>query len=418
MARGTISKRAVDALEPGDKDRYLWDSELAGFGLKVTPAGNRVYLVQYRVGGRRGRTRRVTIGRHGTPGPDGSPWTPDRARKRAKALLGAVADNRDPAAERGVGPDVTIQELCDLYLEEGCATKKASTKATDRSNIERHIKPLLGRRQVRELQREHVERFLRDVAEGKSRADMASKKKRGRVRVRGGKGTASRSVAVLSAILSFAVQRRVRPDNPARGVRLYQGRKRERFLSDNEFARLGQALEAAEAAGENSSALAAIRLLMFTGARKSEILTLKWEFIDWQRSCLRLPDSKTGAKVVPLGRPAMELLAALPKVGENPYVLPGAGAGHFVGLQKAWAVIRKRAELEDVRLHDLRHSFASVAIAGGSSLYLAGKVLGHKQSRTTEIYAHLDDDPLRAVADRTATAIAAAVAPARTKGAV
>ena len=147
-----------------------------------------------------------------------------------------------------------------------------------------------------------------------------------------------------------------------------------------------------------------------TGARKSEILTLRWEWVDFERGCLRLPDSKTGAKVVPLGAPALELLASLPRIENNPYVLPGDKAGgHFVGLQKAWERIRKRAGLEDMRLHDLRHSFASVAVAAGDSLYLVGKVLGHRQSRTTEIYAHLNDNPLRAVADRTARTIAAAM---------
>ncbi len=175
------------------------------------------------------------------------------------------------------------------------------------------------------------------------------------------------------------------------------------------MAQLGDALSAAQQDGENPFAVAAIRLLVLTGARKSEILTLEWGHVDMERSCLRLPDSKTGAKVIPVGAAALEALSEIPRSEGNPYVLPGLEGRHFVGLQKTWERIRKRAGLEDVRLHDLRHSFASVAVAGGDSLYLVGKVLGHQQARTTERYAHLADDPLKAVADKTAGQIASAM---------
>ena len=150
-------------------------------------------------------------------------------------------------------------------------------------------------------------------------------------------------------------------------------------------------------------------MLVLTGARKSEILTLRWEYVDTERGCLRLPDSKTGAKVIPLGAAALETLSEIPRIEGNPYVVPGLEGRHFVGLQKTWEHMRKRAGIKDARLHDLRHSFASVAVAGGDSLYLIGKVLGHQQARTTERYAHLADDPLKAVADKTAGQIAAAM---------
>jgi integrase len=403
IATGRITKRAVDAVKPGNRDTYLWDSELAGFGLKVTPAGGKTYLVQYRLGGRKGRTRRVTIGRHG------SPWTPESARKEARRLLGLVGAGHDPAEERTQGRrDPTVAELCDLYLTEGCSTKKASTLKTDRSNVERHIKPLLGAKRVRATRRADIERFQRDVAQGKTATDIRTKP-RGRAIVKGGRGTAARAVAVLGAMFSFAVQRDLRPDNPVRGVKLYKGDKKERFLSATELSRLGSALATAEKEGENVHAIAGIRLLILTGARKSEILTLKWEHVDTERGWLRLPDSKTGAKVVPLGAAALEALSDIPRIENNSYVLPGLEGRHFVGLQKTWERVRKRAGLEDVRLHDLRHSFASVAVAGGDSLYLIGKVLGHQQASTTERYAHLADDPLRAVADKTAGHIAAAM---------
>ncbi len=239
MATGKITKRAVDAAKPADTDTYLWDTDLSGFGLKVSPAGGKVYLVQYRLGGRKGRTRRVTIGRHG------SPWTPESARKEAKRLLGEVGSGRDPAEERSQARrDLTIAELCDLYLAEGCATKKPSTLATDRVRIERHIKPLLGRRKVTSISRPDVGRFLQDVASGKTAADIKTGR-RGRARVKGGKGTATRTVGLLGGIFTFAVERGLRPDNPVRGVKRFKDKKFERFLSPSEMAQLGDALAAA-----------------------------------------------------------------------------------------------------------------------------------------------------------------------------
>ena len=403
MATGKITKRAVDATKSAIKDTYLWDADLSGFGLKITPAGSKVYLVQYRLGGRKGRTRRVTIGRHG------SPWTPESARKEAKRLLGEVGAGRDPAEKKGqLRNGMTVRELCNLYLAEGCATKKPSTLFIDRGRIERHIKPLLGHKQAQSITRSDIERFLRDIAAGKT-ARVEKTRPRGRANVRGGKGTANRAVSLLSAIFSFAVSRGFRIDNPASGIKRYPGTRHERFLTLKELATLGDKLSEAEKKGESPTAIAAIRLLALTGCRKSEILKLRWQDIDWERRYLRLPDSKTGAKVIPLGAAALEAISDIPRIEDNPYVFPGENGKHFVGLQKVWQHIRKRAGLEDVRLHDLRHSFASVAVAGGSSLYLVGKVLGHEQASTTERYAHLADDPLRAVADKTAGQIAAAM---------
>jgi integrase len=403
MAKGRITKRAVDTIKSGERDTYLWDADLSGFGLKVTPVGSKVYLVQFRLGGRKGRTRRVTIGRHG------SPWTPESARKEAKRLLGEVGAGRDPAEKRSQARrDLTIAELCDLYLAEGCTDKKPSTLATDRGRIERHIKPLLGRRKVASISGPDVRRFLQDVASGKTAADIKTGK-RGRAIVEGGKGTATRTVGLLGGILTFAVEREIRPDNPVRGVKRFSDKKYERFLSPPEMAQLGDALSAALQDGESPLAVAAIRLLVLTGARKSEILTLKWEYVDTERGCLRLPDSKSGAKIIPVGAAALEALSDIARIEGNPYVLPGLEGRHFVGLQKIWERIRKRAGLEDVRLHDLRHSFASVAVAGGDSLFLVGKVLGHQHASTTERYAHIADDPLKAVADKTAAHIATAM---------
>jgi integrase len=253
-----------------------------------------------------------------------------------------------------------------------------------------------------------VARFQSDVASGRTAADEKTGF-RGRAIVKGGKGTAARSLAVLAAMLQFGAGRDLLPSNPARGVKLYKGEKKERFLSEAEVSRLADTLAAMEAEHVlNPKAAAAIRLLLLTGCRKGEILSLRWDFVDFGRGCLCLPDTKAGARTIPLAAPALEILAGLPRTSE--WVLPAAkGNGHYVGLGKAWERVRREAGLNGLRTHDLRHSFASFAVADGATLYLVGKVLGHRQARTTEVYAHLRDDPVRAVADRTAARIAAAM---------
>ena len=386
MATGRISKRSVDALKPGLRDVYLWDRDLPGFGLKLTPAGGRTYLVQYRVGGRKGRTRRVTVGKHG-------PMTPEQARQDARRILGEVAAGSDPAEGRTQARQaMTVAELCELYLSEGIATKKASTVRMDRSRIALHVIPLLGRRRARDITQDDVARFMNAVAK------------------RSGKGAATRTVGMLGGIFSFAMRKRLCTTNPVRGVERFPDQKVERFLSSAELARLGEALAAAEREGVNPYAVAAIRMLTFSGCRKAEILTLRWNHVDWEHDSLNLADSKTGAKTVPLGSPAIELLNGLPRIEGNPYVFPGTKDGaHLVGLQKIWLGLRSRAELPDVRLHDLRHSFASVGAASGDSLLVIGKLLGHKGAASTQRYAHLGDDPVRSAANRISQQIAAAM---------
>jgi integrase len=195
--------------------------------------------------------------------------------------------------------------------------------------------------------------------------------------------------------MSWAEQQGLRPDNgnPCRRIERYRENRRERFLSPEEFARLGQALDDAERAGEHGLfVVAAIRLLILTGARLSEILTLKWSYVDAHRRALILPDSKTGAKTIPLNQPALDILAALPRLDSNPYVLPGQRHGqNLINLQKPWREIRDKAGLDDVRLHDLRHSFASMGVSVGGSLPVIGRVLGHSQAQTTARYAHVAD---------------------------
>lgn len=390
--RGKITKRTVDATMPGERDVFLWDTDLKGFGLKVSPAGSKVYLVQYRLGGRETRTQRYTIGRHG------SPWTPDKAREEAERLLGRVANEIDPtkerkaklAAHRADAEALTLAQFAARYIEEYAKPyKKTRTVEEDERNLRLHIKPTLGTLKLKEITPTHIAKFH---ASGRNTPTNAN-----------------RCRALLSHMFKMAEVWAERPpgSNPCRYIEKFSERKRERFLSADELARLADALERAEGK-EPPSVISAVRLLILTGCRRSEILSLQWEWIDFDRGCLMLPDSKTGAKTVPLGAPALRALAEMPRQEGSPYVLPAErGDGHFVGIQKPWQRVRGTAGLDDVRIHDLRHSFASIAVSGGDSLYLVGKVLGHRQSRTTERYAHLKDDPLRAVANRTSERIAA-----------
>lgn len=400
-----ITKRFVDALKPAKDgpDVVAWDDALSGFGVRVKPSGVVSYLIQYR--NKSGVSRRYTLGKHGV-------LTPQEARDLAKDKLADVRRGADPAGDKAAGlRDLTVGALFDRYLKDGPAEKpekKASSWAIDKSNIERHIKPLLGKKKLASVTQSEISRFQRDVTEGKTAADEKTKK-RGRAIVEGGPGIAARATAVLGAALSFAVKHGFRADNPAKGVKLNQLAKRERFLSTEEFTRLGDALAKAEAVNRN--AVAILRLLMLTGARKNEICGLKWDWIDSQRKLIRLPDSKTGAKTIPLAAPALEVIAGLKRKGGVAWVFPAAsGKGHYQGLPRVWRRLAKAAGITGVRLHDIRHSFASVSVASGASLYILGKVLGHTQSRTTEKYAHLADDPVQAVAQTAAKRISDALA--------
>ncbi len=418
-----LTKKAIDgaATDPGGKDRFLWDTDVKGFGLKVTAAGSKVYVLQYRTP-LAGRTRRYTIGKHG------SPWTCEEARIRAVELLRGLMAGVDPMSAKAEGRAVfTVADLVDLYLTEGPTekpNKKASSWATDASNLRRHAVPLLGSKSLKEIKPQDVARFQADVAAGRTAADVKTGKF-GRAIVRGGRGTATRATAVLGAMLAFATQRGLIAANPAKGVDLAKGRKMERFLVEREVLALAEALATMEEEASLSATMAnAIKLLMLTGCRRHEIRSLEWAWVDVERGCLRLPDSKTGAKVVPLATAALALLASLGR--DSLFVLPSSRSdGHVVGLQKAWDRVRTRAteiarahavdeglpaasapDLSRLRLHDLRHSYASFAVMDGAALFLVGKVLGHKQTRTTEIYAHAHDDPLKAVANRTGDKIA------------
>ncbi len=390
----------LKAAKPGSADYFLWDKSLTGFGVKICRGGRKTFVCQYRQErGRRGSTRRLTIGQFGV-------LTLDQARQRARCILGAVAHGDDPAQEeqtKRVEP--TVGELCDLYLAHGTGPKKPSTIATDRGRIERHIKPLLGSRKVTDIKKTDITRFMNQVANGKTAADIKTGK-HGRARVTGGKGTASRTVGLLGGIFSYANDAGLISTNPVRGVRRYRDKKVENYLSVGEFRILGKIMDEALASETNPNAIAIIKLLILTGARRGEIQSLKWCEVDLERGFLRLQDSKTGQKIILLNRWACEVIDSQMKQTGSEYVFPAArGNGHFTGTWKVWSKLRKDTSLERYRIHDFRHSFASLAVQSGASLPLIGGLLGQKDAATTQRYAHLSDNPMRQVADMTGSAI-------------
>ncbi|MEQ8481770.1 MAG: tyrosine-type recombinase/integrase [Hoeflea sp.] len=392
---GKLTKSAIDAATPQEEDYFLWDGDLKGFGIKIAKGGRKSYVCKYRVGtGRTAPTRRITIGAHG------SPWTVDQARAEARKLLGRAVNGEDPAKEKQEEKkQITLAQLCDLYLENGVGTKKASTVATDHGRIERHIKPLLGRKKVRDVTRADVKRFLQDIASGKTSVDTKTGL-RGRAIVKGGKGTATRTVGLLGGIFSYAFDCGLIEMNPVHGVKRFADKKGQRYLSQQELVALGRALADGEERGLNPQALAILKMLVFTGARKGEIETLRWDAVDFDGGYLRLADSKTGQKAFPLNAGALEILSKITRLDGSPYVFPAhRSERHYEGTPKVWRIIRSMAGLENVRMHDLRHSFASIAVSGGASLPIIGALLGHTDSATTQRYAHFHDDPLKAASE-------------------
>lgn len=408
-----LTKTVVDGIKATDKDEVYWDAELPRFGLRVKPTGAKTFVVQYRNSA--GRTRKLALGRFGV-------LTPEEARQRARKALLGVADGKDPSADRRAQrKDLLVSKLVELYLEEGPADKpqkKASSWAIDASNLRRHVVPLLGRKVASGLTKADIQKFQRDVTVGKSKATGKGDRKRGRLRVTGGAGTAWRATVVVAAMLAWAVERGYLDANPAEGIELNKLQKRERFLSAVELARLGEAMAKAEREGVNPVALNMIRVLLLSGARKTEIASAKGAYLDAEHGALRLPDSKTDEKVVALGAPALTILTAIAPEEPDAWIFPATrGEGYFKGMPKIWKRVAAMAGIKvgkdagtlGVRVHDLRHGFASVAVADGDSLYLVGKVLGHTRAETTQRYAHLHLDPVRQVADRTARKIASAL---------
>jgi integrase len=383
-----LTKRYIESLDAdGGREIVIWDDVLPGFGLRVKPSGRRTYIVQYR--NRQGRSRRLTVGVHGR-------LTPDEARRDARQFLAQSDRGGDPVEERLVERRaVTMAELCMRYLEDYAALhKKRSSAEMDQRMIERFIVPSLGKRKIADVSRADIIKLHRSIRETPYMAN--------------------RVLSLVSKMMNLAERWDLRPDgsNPTKHVEKFTEEKRERYLSLAELGRLGDVLaEAVLDGSEPQSAIAAIKLLIFTGCRRDEILTLRWdENVDFVGQCLRLQESKTGAKIVHLGAPALETLQGIERVEGNPHVIIGKKPGtRLINLRKPWRRITKKAGLDDVRIHDLRHTFASIGAGAGLSLPIIGKMLGHTQARTTQRYAHLSADPIKQATETVSKSIVAAM---------
>jgi len=376
-----LTKRVVDSLKPEASEAVHWDDELPGFGVRVHPTGRKSYIVKCRC---RGWQIKMTIGRHGS-------ITVEQARTKARGIIADAKEGSDPsAAYSRMRKSPTMKELGQRFLDEYVPTHcRKTTEREYRRSVELFINPKMGTRKVIDIDRSDIAKFHHDLR------DKAYQ--------------ANRSLGVLSKMFNLAELWGIRPDgsNPCRQVKKYKEVKRERFLSDVEYKQLGDALRKVEAERtETQSAIDAVWLLMFTGCRLGEIMTLKWDYVDLDAKELRLPDSKTGPKTVHLGSAAVERLKRIKKLEDNEFVITGENPGaHLTDLQHPWRRIRKAAKLDGLRLHDLRHSFASRGLLVGEGLPMIGKLLGHTQVQTTARYAHLANDPIKSAADRIAERI-------------
>lgn len=410
-----LTQSVVDKAE-SEAERYvLVDTVIPGFWCRVEPSGAKSYRLRYRVGGgRKATVREPKIG-------DAKAMKCEKARSIAADWHAEVAKGGDPSGERMAYRDApTMDHLLARYLADHARpNKKASSIAEDERLIRDYLLKTFGGKKVIEVTRAQVDTFHKMLAHKPYRAN--------------------RCLALLSKAMNLAELWGMRPDNsnPVRHVRKFAEAQRKRFLAPAELARLGDALRIAERDGclmlparegvrekaervpVSRSAVAAIRLLILTGARKSEILGLRWAWVDAENRRANLPDSKTGEKAVILPPAALEVLAGLPREDGNPYVIQGGKPGAaLVNLKDPWLAIREATGLDDVRIHDLRHSFASVGAAGGASLPVIGALLGHTQASTTQRYAHLADDPLQAAAATIGSRIAAAMGDGDNRGEV
>jgi integrase len=401
-----LTKRNIEGLAAPKEARIVFDEELPGFGLRIATSGKKTFVVQYRVGGgRAGRQRRVTVGAF-------SKITPEDARTEAKKILARAHLGDDFAEQRDKTRNSrTVSELIDEWSNGGALINRRTGTRRQQVNINNdialanhHLKPLIGSRTLESLSKGDIQQLRNRIAGGDTKTTRKGRL-RGKINVKGGEGTATRTIRLFSSILSYAVDMELIPRNPALGIKLPPGGQRHRYLSADELRRLGEVLETPASTTTAGTAAIILRLLILTGARRGEIEGLKWSEVDFNFGMLRKKTSKTGA--------AVEILEEQRRWVDRSqvWVFPAArGDGHFDGLNKEWHRIRKLAGIEDVHIHDLRHTFASVGAGGGVGLPLIGGILGHRQASTTQRYAHLADGPLRTAADLIGSELAAALA--------
>lgn len=388
-----MTKRELDALKSDDgRPAFLWDGSLAGFGAKALPSGKKVFLVKYRTngGGRNAPQRWLTLGAYGT-------LSLDEARRLARQALAAVAEGKDPQAIKlGEREAPTFADVWARFEADILPSRKPTTAKEYRSQWENLIKSKFGKQRVEAITASEIDRFHKSLRRSPYRAN--------------------RILALLRRLMSLAEAwgMRTAGTNPCSRVEPFKERARERYLDAGELKSIGTAIDALIAEKAISATAGnAVELLALSGARLSEILNAEWEWIDTDRGTMLLPDSKTGAKAIYLSVAAIEVLERQKAISkDSDYVFPSPrGDKPYVNLRKAWVQICDRAKLPGVRLHDLRHTVASVAVGQGASLPLIGKLLGHTQAQTTMRYAHIDIDPAMKAANQVGAAIGEAMRP-------
>jgi len=380
-----INKRTVDRLAVRDREQVFWDRSLPGFGVRVYPSGLKKYIVQSR--GPSG-SKRATLGSHGE-------ITPDVARVRAARAIDRIKRGESPIPPPPA-PEPAMADLAGRYLREYVAAHcRESSAVSYRRILDNHILPALGEMPVRSVGRREVTEL--------------------HYAMRGSPHAANAAVKILAKMLSLAMEWGIRDHgaNPCKAVKPYRASPRERFLTGMEYRNLGRAVARLESAGRiGRPAAAAIRLLVLTGCRRNEVVELRWDDIDRTTGELHIRDGKTGGRMVPLTPEALKVLDGIARIPGNPWVIAGGKPGsHLKGLNISWLAVRSEAELKGVRLHDLRHSWASRALALGESLSMIGKLLGHRRLETTARYAHLAMDAEKASAAKVGGSIGVDILP-------
>lgn len=368
-----LTKKLIDSLRPGSSDSIVWDNEIRGFGLKVAPSGRKTFILKYRNAS--GRQRKPTIGTFGAV-------TVDQARMIATHWMSQIAKGMDPSAEKQtLRSQLTLNQFAASYF--GLAKKRPSTLAMERSYYGTHVEPSLGKLSIGDITQKDVQAWM----------NTRSKTP----------GAANRTISLLSAMFNDAERLQHRPanSNPCRRIKKFPSTPKKRYLSRDELKQLERVLcEIEKEKSMDPSIAPAIRFALLTGARKSEFLTMKWEYVDTEDRVVRLPDSKTGPRNLYLSERAIEILNQIPRQHNNPYVFPGKKPNdHYHNLKKPFKIVLDRAGIKDFRIHDLRHTHATWGVHAGLSTHVIAKTLGHTQSRTAERYAHVDDEPALAAAE-------------------
>ena len=378
-----LIKSLIDQTVPSERLFYLWDSQLPGFGVKITPSGRKNFILKYRVGdgGRQAQQRWYLIGQFGV-------LTVDQARQKAIALLADINEGRDPQAVKRCNREAPrISDLWERFDTEHLPRRKPKTQQHYRSLWNRYIEPSLGNLAIQDVRRDNIQQMHGDLGNRPYQAN--------------------RLLSVCSKLFSFAEQIGLRDEgtNPCRHIEKYAEKSRQRYLNTEELKRLGTALVQLRASHTITPYVdGAVRLLLLTGMRVSEVLAAEWEWVQWDVKTVELPDSKTGRKTVFLSNAAMAVLSDLNGLklsrGER-YIIRGRHSGtHLVNLAKPWVRLCQEAELKNIRLHDLRHTHASIGMGEGISLAQIGHLLGHSQTQTTLRYAHLDRNPAHAATNK------------------